>query len=769
VIVPRLALGAALAASVAMIAPVACDPEPSKPSITTAPPVEEHRIILRSRTFTPVPTFAPFLASGHTHGILQFFDRPRDSLARLARLGIAVHGFQRHDAYYVTVPAGVSASDLRGIGARAMFALQPADKLSPSLRDPTPAPDFLPEMVAISYASDVSRSQVTQALERLGATVLRFGSPNLVVARVSRDAVKALAQHGWVWWIEPVNELLPQLDDARAMIRADVVQAPPWGTGMPGLTGSRVSVAMWEVGGIPDAAHPDFGGPGGGSRVASNEPIMNVTNHATQVAGTFIGNGAASESEGGSPRQWAGIAPESMLFAHGVTGGDVIGDEIATSFATNGTVVTNHSTGYEVDGPEDCADVGAYGPQSQSLDDATSMIPVASVLAAGNEASLVPNVAQCEISLFVDGGLVALDPLYVDDGYGTINGRATAKNTITVGARAKDLDVTPSSSRGPTRDGRVKPDLVAIGGTFDAPLTMPSTPSPYAQDSGTSFATPQVSGAAALLVQHYRNLANDPALTPDPALIKVVLMNTTRTPGASGPRYSRGYGVVDIEAAVEAAENHAAVVLLDGQMQVVGIPPAPADACELRVMAVWTDPAPMMPAGTTLVHDVDLTVVVPEDTVLPWTLDPLQPDSPPVRAENHVDNVEQVTVDVLDGGAEAHLVADLPMAAQQEVVVHWYYAPCDDDGSDETGGSGDGNDGIGEEGCAGCSTSAPGRSATPLWAAVVLLASRRLRLRPVALPRPSDLERSAGPGLHRSPVILQPCGVCSSVSARPAS
>jgi subtilisin family serine protease len=726
---PRPVLRAVLWASIAVPALRGCDTRPPEVPNTATPPVEDHRVILRNRIFTPEPTLAPFLASRRRHGVLQFFDRPPDSLDRLARLGITVHGFQRHDAYYVTIPAGVSASDLRGIGVRALFGLQPADKLSSSFRRPTPDPDVVRMTVTVSYASDISRAHVSRALERLGATVIQFGSPNLVLAQVPQETIQALARRDWVWWIEPVtSEIGSLLDDARVAIRADVVQASPWGSGMPGLTGSGVSVAMWEFDGAPDAAHPDFSGPGGGSGISNGEPIEDVTPHATQVAGTLIGNGAASESEGGVPRQWAGIAPQAVLFAHDVKSSDVVADEVAASFASNGTVVTNHSHGFLVDGPEDCANVGAYGSYSQAFDDMTYMLAVTSALAAGNEATIVPNVAQCEISVLVGDALAPISPADVAEGYGSINGRATAKNTITVGSRAKDLDVTTESSRGPTRDGRVKPDLVAIGGTFDVPLTMPSVVSAYGQGFGTSFATPQVAGAAALLVQRYRELANDPDLAPDPALLKAVLMNTTRTLGAQGPLYSRGYGVLDIEAAVGAAEDYATVLLLDGQMQVVGIPAAPADACELRVMAVWSDPAMMMPAGTALVHDVDLTVVVPESTVLPWTLNPQQPINGAMRMENHVDNVEQVTIEIFDGGAEAVLVADLPMASEQEVVVHWYYAPCeneddgDDIGGDGTGGSDDGDGGAG---CAGCSTSSPKPRAVPLWTIFMLLALRR--------------------------------------------
>ena len=74
---------------------------------------------------------------------------------------------------------------------------------------------------------------------------------------------------------------------------------------------------------------------------------------------------------------------------------------------------------------------------------------------------------------------------------------ADAEDCLTVGAVTDMLTFAPFSSVGPTQDGRVKPDVVAIG----SPATIITGRGAIAQDMGTSFATPVVCGLVACLWQ----------------------------------------------------------------------------------------------------------------------------------------------------------------------------------------------------------------------------------------------------------------------------
>lgn len=106
-----------------------------------------------------------------------------------------------------------------------------------------------------------------------------------------------------------------------------------------------------------------------------------------------------------------------------------------------------------------------------------------------------------------------------------------AHSVIAVGASDSDDFIPLWSGRGPTKDGRVKPDLVAPG------INIKSTylDGKYAYWSGTSFAAPQVAGAAALLLQA-KNLA--------PAQIKDALLRSAKDLGYDS--YSQGTGRLDV-------------------------------------------------------------------------------------------------------------------------------------------------------------------------------------------------------------------------------
>jgi hypothetical protein len=131
------------------------------------------------------------------------------------------------------------------------------------------------------------------------------------------------------------------------------------------------------------------------------------------------------------------------------------------------------------------------------------------------------------------------------DGYQSISitDPGNAEGVITVGATHRfqphTYGVSYFSSRGPTGDGRPKPDLVAPGEKIKAPV-----PGGDAKEmDGTSMAAPHVSGAAALLIARHRELAGNPAR------VKQILCQTATDLGRE--RYFQGSGMVDILRALQ--------------------------------------------------------------------------------------------------------------------------------------------------------------------------------------------------------------------------
>ncbi len=121
---------------------------------------------------------------------------------------------------------------------------------------------------------------------------------------------------------------------------------------------------------------------------------------------------------------------------------------------------------------------------------------------------------------------------------GSLAAPADADSIVAVGSVNGSGIIAFSSSRGPTFDGRIKPEVVAMGdGNYFA---IAGTENGYATGSGTSFATPMVSGIAALVLENHP--------TWDPMHVREALMMTASQP--ESPDNTYGHGIVDAMQAV---------------------------------------------------------------------------------------------------------------------------------------------------------------------------------------------------------------------------
>ena len=152
----------------------------------------------------------------------------------------------------------------------------------------------------------------------------------------------------------------------------------------------------------------------------------------------------------------------------------------------------------------------------------------------------VDRAAQLGLTVVVSAGNSGCaDP---DSCWYYVNTPADADSVITVGAVGPDSTLANFSSRGPTADGRIKPDVVVQGKNVVA-----AWKNSYARVGGTSFASPQVTAVVAQMLQ----------VNPDLSPIEVRTLLRQTASQSENPDNRMGWGIVDADAAIRAAERRA--------------------------------------------------------------------------------------------------------------------------------------------------------------------------------------------------------------------
>ncbi len=313
--------------------------------------------------------------------------------------------------------------------------------------------------------------------------------------------------------------------------------------------------------------------------------------HGTHVAGSVLGNGSLSGSNPANQlymSSFAGVAPEAGLVFQSIDDGSGrlpglpadLNDLFRQAYNDGARIHVNSWGGVD--------NLGAYTLDAQQADQFAWSHPDMTIFfAAGNEAE----------DRNKDG---LIDP-------DSISWPGTAKNVVTIGASEsfrpsgglnypngacwawadcwpRDFPAFPIaidalsnnvnglaafSGRGPTNDGRIKPDLVAPGtNIISARSHHPRAGTGwglynahYIYDGGTSMATPLAAGAATLVRDWYNDVQR--ISNPSSALIKATLINgaTTIAPGQYGygptqevaditPNYAVGWGRVNLAGSV---------------------------------------------------------------------------------------------------------------------------------------------------------------------------------------------------------------------------
>lgn len=595
--------------------------------------------------------------------LVQFIGPPKDAwVARLRASGARIVTYQAENAYVVHAsgPTVDRVAALVGTdpAVRAVIPLRAADKVEGRAEGTA---RYAVSTVAGPAGEDARRQAAVDG-HRVGAPAT-VGSLRTQYLELSPSEVDELASDAAVVAIE--RDAAPRLADERAAqivagnLNAFLQPSAPdyltWNAArFPGSFDFAIDVTDTGIDdGALSPAHPDFyelGSTANPDRVGYQSNYTGDANardcagHGTNVASIAAGyndGGGGSNEDAGGFNYGLGVAPlvqigASKIFdCNGAITGTLAPATIASSAYGNDARISNNSWG-----TGGAAGWGDYSSRSALYD---QLVRDAQAGSGGNE-QLVEVFAAGNDGDAIPGG--------ENEGYGSVSAEGSAKNVITVGAsesvRASGMDgcgttdadanvardVANFSSRGPTDDGRLKPDLVAPGthvtgarspdGIFNPFLGGTCTPlfaGSYSLVSGTSQAAPQVAGAAALLRHWYEN--NVPGgSVPSPAMTKALLINTaTDLAGgdngkgdtiAGGPNTDQGWGRVNVGAAVESTPRELydqlpGDVLTNSGETVVRTYAVQDPSKPVKVTLAWSD-APGPVVGDAFVNNLDLEV-----------------------------------------------------------------------------------------------------------------------------------------------------------------
>lgn len=426
-----------------------------------------------------------------------------------------------------------------------------------------------------------------------------------------------------------------QTDNAGASITARANKL--YNGGSLGLTiqGQNMIAGVWD-GGSARTTHQEFM-VGGSSKLTNMDGAANI-DHATHVTGTICAQGILSTVKG-------------IAFNASVLNYDWNDDlsEILSQ-ASSGLLTSNHSYGFGA--LSNIWFYGAYDSRAQTFDEICYNNPYyLPVVSAGNSRNDTTSPGSVQISN--------------KGGYDLIFGHGNAKNVMTVAAVSEvsnyidESSVTMSSfsSWGPSDDGRIKPDISMKGVSVRSTLSTSNTATGIL--SGTSMASPGITGVVLLLQQYYKQLYSNYMRS---ATVKGLILHTADEAGYwPGPDYEYGWGLVNAEKAAIAIRDKNSVTstksiidelsLNNGATYTKTI--TASGTTPLKISISWTDPqSPFSNSGTVdpttkyLVNDLDIKITKDGITYYPWKMQAMSApfDTATNTGTNDSDNFERIDI-----------------------------------------------------------------------------------------------------------------------------
>lgn len=571
------------------------------------PEVLHSELQLQNRTIALNNDFAAFDSLIQNHNrqlplqvILQFSNSQKKVSLPNAIQKVSYLGRQ---SFICLISDVISQKEWQMADLKAWALPTPEDKISPSLHFTQNDSDKTANLL-IKLTPRYDDDQINKLLEIIKAERPHrqpWRNQNIIMVQLTNKNITDLAKSPYVLFVQPVFTPTTLNVMAEGYTNTEIAHQAT-SIGGYNLLGNGVTVG---VGDDSNPFHVDYN-----DRIRRFSPSVQNT-HGIHTTGTVGGNGIKDQ-------RFRGFAPECNIIS------DYFSQIIANApvyYDNFGMVATNNSYAMIVG---DCNYAGTYDIYSNYLDQQAISLPkLLNVFAAGND------------------GKLTCGPFPMS--YATVVGAySTAKNVLTVGAIGLTREIEyVVFSRGPVKDGRLKPEITGMG----YHLISCGINNTYVLNNGTSMATPNITGGAALIYQRYQQLHNNQ--TPENALVKLLLMNGADDIAEPGPDYHYGFGLMNIGRTLTMLDSsrYFSNSLQTGQQQTFTIT-VPPNTAEAKIMLYWNDPAASPLAANALVNDLDLSVSHAGTTHLPLVLNP----SPSHVTDNategadHLNNVEQVSI-----------------------------------------------------------------------------------------------------------------------------
>ncbi len=520
--------------------------------------------------------------------------------------GLRVLEYLPKNSFLVSInPSQIAAAENRLGENGAALKIQPEWKLSTRLFH-SDIPDWAwvsdnEIKVWIGYYSDILYPNLQAVLIQSGFEILESRpAENRVAVTLNPEKIKALAAQGFVHYLQEMEDPgQPENWTARTNHRVNTLHGGH--PDAPGYDGAGVTVGLGDDGEI--GPHIDYQG-----RLTQNAAPSNG-DHGDHVAGTIFGAGNLN------PRT-RGMAPGADIYYQSYPNNLNDADQ---NFTTQNVRITNSSY-------SNGCNAGYTAFTFQMDQDAQQNPELLHVFSAGNSGT-----SNCSYG--------------AGSGWGNVTGgHKIAKNVIATANLTRVDNIATSSSRGPASDGRIKPDIGAVGTS----VVSTTDPNSYTTKTGTSMSSPGVAGTLATLYQAYRdtNGGSDPAHA---GLLKAILMNTAEDLGNPGPDFIYGYGRINARRAANTILNKTYFEdMISSGNKTFTIPmPSGGTVKEVRIMLYWPDVPGSVISQRALVNDLDMDVSQGSNTYDPWVLNPAPNattlNNNAVRGRDSLNNAEQVT------------------------------------------------------------------------------------------------------------------------------